>query len=199
MAKKTIPGFWQTLTRRLVRYVEPSKYRANEFYFDLLHDDPLIGLQSDNETTVPLIKVNASNAVELPSGAALGGALALSSAGFTMGAINRTATADGGGDGAIASGPTLQFISVTSDNANHFVVLPAPTAGSMVVLANGGTGYKLRTSAPATVALNGGSGASASSSIGANVTAVLICRNATNWVGFQIASAGTVSAITPAA
>lgn len=119
--------------------------------------------------------------------------------GFTASAIARTATADGLTTGTIADGPMLQFITVTSASANNIIVLPSPTPGSIVILHVAATGYELRTSAPATIGINGGTGASAESAIGANVTAVLICATATSWKGFQMAGDGTLTLVEVAA
>lgn len=278
MAKKSLPGFWQILTRRLVKYVDPSKYRANGFYFDLLNNDPLVGLKADNETTLSLLKVNASDAAEVPTSLTVTGdltvtgsasitggsvvegtisddilmatnkkvqfrdtgiylnsgadgkltisadgtgadditlsgtvtvadtltmaaakAVALSAAGFTMAAIARTATADGTTTGTIANGPALQFITVTSDNADKIIILPTPTPGNIVILAVAATGYELRTSAPGTVAINGGAEANAESAIGANTLAVLICESATSWKGLQLGADGTLAKVQVAA
>ena len=127
------------------------------------------------------------------------GALALSASGFTMAAIARTATADGLTTGTIASGPALQFITVTSSDANHIVVLPTPTPGVIVVLHVAATGYELRTSTPASIGINGGTGASAESAIGANTTVLMICATATSWKGLQLGSDGTLAKVEVAA
>jgi len=128
------------------------------------------------------------------------GALGLAAAGFTMASIARTATADGTGTGTIASGPKLQSIAVTAGgDANAIIVLPAPTPGNIVILSVGATGFELRSSAPATVAINGGTGASAESAIPASTTAVLICESATSWKGFQMGSDGTLAKVEVAA
>jgi len=128
------------------------------------------------------------------------GALGLAAAGFTMASIARTATADGTGTGTIASGPKLQSIAVTAGgDANAIIVLPAPTPGNIVILSVGATGFELRSSAPATVAINGGTGASAESAIPADTTAVLICESATSWKGLQMGSDGTLAKVEVAA
>lgn len=110
-----------------------------------------------------------------------------------------TATADGLTTGIIADAGQLQFVTVTSADANHIVVLPTPTPGTIVILANGATGYELRSSAPATVAINGGTGASAESAIAANTLAILICESATSWKGLQLGSDGTLAKVEVAA
>ena len=124
---------------------------------------------------------------------------ALGAAGFTMAAIARTATADGLTTGTIASGPTLQFIAVTSAGANNIIVLPAPTTGSIVVLHVAATGFELRTSAPATVAINGGTDTAAESAIAAGSTVVMICATATAWKGLQLATNGDITKVEVAA
>lgn len=127
-------------------------------------------------------------------------ALALAAGGFTMSAIARTATSGGLTTGTIASGPMLQFITVTSANADHIITLPTPTPGSIVILGGqGATGYELRTSDPATIGINGGTGASAESAIGANTLVLMICESATSWKGLQLGSDGTLAKVEVAA
>lgn len=133
-------------------------------------------------------------------GLTLTGVLALAAGGFTMAAIARTATAAGLTTGTIASGPMLQFIAVTAGaDANSIIILPAPTPGSIVILHVGGTGYELRTSDPATIGINGGTGATAESAIGANTTVIMICASATSWKGLQLGSDGTLAQVEAAA
>ena len=100
----------------------------------------------------------------------------------------RTATAaPGGTTGVIADGGgALQVITVTSDDANKVITLPAPVPGTVVILINGGTGYELRSSAPATVAINGGTGANAESAVAASTAIVAICTSATAWLAFSV-------------
>lgn len=109
-----------------------------------------------------------------------------------------TATADGTGTGTIAAKPFLQFVTVTSANANNIIVLPAPILGSIVILRNGGTGYELRSSDPATIAINGGTGASAESAIAANTMVIAVCTTATTWQAISLAGT-TLAAVEAAA
>lgn len=113
-------------------------------------------------------------------------------------AAARTATADGSGTGTIAAAGMLQFVTVTSDDANKIVVLPAPTPGTIVILRNGATGYELRSSAPATVAINGGAGANAESAIAANTMVIAVCTTATTWQAIGLADT-TLAAVEAAA
>lgn len=110
----------------------------------------------------------------------------------------RTATATGATTGTIAGGKVLNFITVTCDDANKIIVLPAPTPGTIVILRNGATGYELRTSAPATIAINGGAGANAESAIAASTMVIAICTSATTWQAIGLA-ATTLAAVEAAA
>jgi hypothetical protein len=112
--------------------------------------------------------------------------------------VARTATADGSGTGTIAAAGLLQFVTVTSDDANKIIILPAPTPGTVVVLRNGATGYELRSSAPATIAINGGAGANAESAVAANTMVIAVCTTATTWQAIGLAGT-TLAAVEAAA
>lgn len=112
--------------------------------------------------------------------------------------VARTATADGTGTGTIADAGLFQFVTVTSAGANNIIVLPTPTPGTVVMMAVGANGFELRSSAPATVAINGGSGASAESAIAANSLVMMVCTSATSWQGWNMA-ATTLAAVEAAA
>lgn len=121
---------------------------------------------------------------------------------FMMGkqaAVARTATADGLTTGTIADAGLHQFIDVTSADANNIIVLPTPTPGTIVVLHVAATGYELRTSDPATIGINGGTGVAAESAIGADTTVVMVCATATSWKGWQLGSDGTLAKVEVAA
>lgn len=115
-----------------------------------------------------------------------------------MAAVARTATADGLTTGTIADAGLLQFITVTSADANHIIVLPTPTPGRIVILRNGATGYELRTSDPATIAINGGAGAAAESAIAASTMVIAVCTTATTWQALSLV-ATTLAAVEAAA
>lgn len=109
-------------------------------------------------------------------------------------------TADGTGTGAIV--PGSQVATVTSANAAHWVTLPAPVVGTLITLiSTNTTGYEIRSSAPATVGINGGVSAAGESAIaGATGTMVqLLCVSATNWIGWSRVAAGTLSVVQVAA
>lgn len=117
--------------------------------------------------------------------------------GVQASATTRTATADGLTTGTVA--PGAEFVTVTSADANHIIVLPAPTPGTTVRLRNGATGYELRTTDPATVKINGGSGAAAESAIAANSLVTCVCDTATTWVCMNQTTAGVIAATEVAA
>ena len=112
--------------------------------------------------------------------------------------VARTATSDGLTTGTIADAGLIQFVAVTSAGANNIIILPTPTPGTIVILYVGATGYELRSSAPATVAINGGSGSAVESAIAANMMAVVVCTSALTWHGFTV-TAATLAAIEAAA
>ena len=93
----------------------------------------------------------------------------------------------------------LQMVVPTWGNANNILVLPPPVPGTIVIVAGAATGGELRTNNPATVAINGGSGAGAESAVAANQMVVAICESATSWKAFTIASNGTVAGLQAAA
>lgn len=105
-----------------------------------------------------------------------------------------TATATGA---AIPVGAT--HVTVTATNADHIVILPAPVPGTKITLLNGTTGYELRSSAPATVGINGGVGANAESAVGASTVVIVECVSATNWIGSTVTAAGVVGVLQVAA
>lgn len=112
--------------------------------------------------------------------------------------VAATATETGATTGTIAAAGLLQFVTVTSANANHIIILPAPVPGTIVILRNGATGYELRTSAPATVAINGGAEANAESAIAANTMVIAVCTTATTWQAIGLAGT-TLAAVEAAA
>ena len=109
--------------------------------------------------------------------------------------VTVTATAAGDGTGVIASGKSM--VKVTSSDANHIVTLPTPSIGQIIyIVEDGTTGYELRSSSPATISINGGSGSDYESAI-AGATAYIRCVavSTTAWVANQFAAAGTESAV----
>ena len=103
--------------------------------------------------------------------------------------VARTTTATGATTGTIADAGLLQFVTVTSGGANEIIILPTPTPGTMILLAEAGTGYELRSSATATVAINGGTSAAGESAIAADTLVFIVCTSATSWQGYTVAGA----------
>lgn len=116
------------------------------------------------------------------------------------GYVNATATDDGSGTGTLRENLLVQFVVPNWDgDATHILVLPSPKPGKVVIIAGATTGGELRTSDPATVAINGGSGAAAESAVAANQMVVAICESATSWKAFTISSDGTTAGLQAAA
>ncbi len=107
-------------------------------------------------------------------------------------AVAITANADGLTTAIIPNGNC--YVTVTSGNSAHLVTLPAPIPGTTVWLTVGANGYKLRSSAPATIGINGGTGASASSTVATTITLRLFCVSATAWISTSFTTAGVVAA-----
>ncbi len=115
-------------------------------------------------------------------------------------AVARTATADGTTTGTIAAKGRFQHITVTAGgDANSIIILPTPTPGTQIVLHVGATGFELRSSDPATIAINGGTGASAESAIPANSTVFMTCVSATAWKGYYMDADGDLAKVEAAA
>lgn len=116
--------------------------------------------------------------------------------------VSLAATDDGTGTGQIPVGASFVVVSAAGD-ANHIVTLPEPVVGTIIHIAekNGATtGFELRTSNPATIGINAGTGANAESAIGGAITLVrCVCVSSTNWVATQFGADGTESALAAAA
>lgn len=101
--------------------------------------------------------------------------------------------------GGAAIAAASSYVTVTSSDANHIVILPAPVVGKQLVINVGATGFELRTTSPTTIAINGGTGASVESAIAANSTCFLTCVSATAYKGFFMDADGDVAKIEAAA
>lgn len=101
----------------------------------------------------------------------------VSESGETVQAV--TATVAGDGTGVIE--PQTTHATVTSSVSTKIVTLPAPVVGKKLVVDVGANGCKLQTTAPETIGINGGTGASAVSAVAANSTIELICVSLTSW------------------
>ena len=162
-------------------------------------ETPNVVTEVELEIDPAVLEVNSSGVVG--SVAAGVGASSIADAAVTPAKTNivqaRTATADGLTTGIISD--TSTHVTVTSADAAHLITLPAPTPGRMLVIHVGATGFDLRSSAPATVAINGGTGASAKSAIAANSTILAICVSATAWKAIFLDADSDVAKVTAAA
>ncbi len=129
-------------------------------------------------------------------GLQIGGLTQAADTGLILSPVAVTATSDGLTTGLIPDRAT--FVAVTSANADHIVTLPAPVVGKVIILRNGATGYELRSSAPATIAINGGSGANAESAVAASTMVIAVCTTATTWQAIGLAGT-TLAAVEAAA
>jgi ethanolamine utilization microcompartment shell protein EutS len=114
-------------------------------------------------------------------------------------AVARTATDDGSGDGTIAAGTS--FVSVNADSdANHILILPAPVVGNIIYIAEtASTGYELRSSNPASIGINGGTGSNVESAIAGAITYIkCVCVSSTSWICSQYDADGDESKVAAA-
>ena len=102
------------------------------------------------------------------------------------------------GGAAIPAGATF-VTTVASTDAAHIIVLPDPVPGTILFIAGNAKGYELRSSAPASIAINGGAAANAESAVGADVDVMCVCMSATRWIAWTIADIGTFAALEAAA
>jgi len=112
-------------------------------------------------------------------------------------AVAVTATSDGTGTGVIPAGTS--FVTVTSASADYIVTLPAPVVGNIIYLYETTNGFELRSSTPASIAINGGSGAGAESAVTAATLVKCVCTTSTTWVCNTFGSTGTEAALEAAA
>ena len=112
------------------------------------------------------------------------------------GRVDIAATATGA---ALEENKLIQFVVPTWGAATNILVLPSPQPGKVVIIAGAATGGELRSSAPATIGINGGTGAAAESAVAANQMVIAICESATSWKAFTIASDGTTAGLEAAA
>jgi len=100
--------------------------------------------------------------------------------------------------GTIADGTRVVSVDWDGD-ANHILVLPTPTPGNEVWILPASTGGELRSSAPATVAINGGAEENAECALDANKLYRCFCSSATTWIVTEFDTDGTVAAADVAA
>lgn len=116
--------------------------------------------------------------------------------GYALKSVAVTATVAGDGTGIIPAGVTHAVI--TSSVNTKLATLPAPVPGLRITLVMTANGGKVRSSAPDTIAINGGTGAAASSAISANTEVICECISATSWKCWTVAADGTFAALAAA-
>jgi hypothetical protein len=94
----------------------------------------------------------------------------------------------------VAIPASKDFATITSAGANNIVILPAPVAGKVVRGANvGATACELRSSAPATIAVNGVTGAAVEAVLAAGASFEATCKSATAWILHNYGATGTMT------
>lgn len=116
--------------------------------------------------------------------------------GYALKSAAITATVAGDGAGVIPAGVTHAVI--TSSVNTKLVTLPAPVPGLRLILVMTANGGKVRSSAPGTIGINGGTGAAASSAIVANTEVIFECISVTSWKAWTVAADGTMAALAAA-
>ncbi len=141
--------------------------------------------------------VKFAETLEVTGATTLTGAVTCT-AGVQSLAVARTATATGATTGTIAAGTAYVTVTAGSD-ADCIIILPAPIVGNSIWLYVGATGYELRSSTPASIAINGGTGSAAESAVAASQTVHCTCTSATTWIATNYAADGTESKLEAAA
>tara|TARA_Y100000310_G_scaffold140352_2_gene139790 strand:- start:1402 stop:1950 length:549 start_codon:yes stop_codon:yes gene_type:complete len=170
------------------------------------------GLQSGPSEVVKADTINVSDDLTVADTLTVTGAATLSSTlavtgattqtvGCQSAAVSRVPTVDGTGTGLIADGTSMVVVTDGAD-ANTWLTLPTPTPGNIVWLMTSGesTGFEIRSSAPATVGINGGTGAGVESAVAAAITLIrCVCVSATEWICSQFDADGDESKLEVAA
>lgn len=144
------------------------------------------------DTGVTVLKVTESGIEANVTGNVTGNV-----SGYALKSAAVTATEAGDGTGIIPAGVTHAVI--TSSANTKLVTLPAPVPGLHLILVMGANGCKVRSSAPTTIGINGGTGAAVASAIAADTEVVLECMSATSWKAWTVAADGTWAELAAAA
>lgn len=106
-------------------------------------------------------------------------------AGVQMGAVSRQPTVDGTGTGTVATGTSFVTI-VDPTQATDYMILPACVAGTIVWMGtvDDAAGFEVRSSAPASITINGASGANFESAIPAGASLLrFVAVSSNDWIG----------------
>lgn len=112
--------------------------------------------------------------------------------GIQCGAVAIAANSTG-----IACPEGVSHFTVTSANANNWVILPTPTPGHEVWF-YAAAQFEIRASS-SSVAINGGKGATAESQVNVNELVRCVCTTSTTWIATMFNSTGTEAKLTSAA
>jgi len=135
-------------------------------------------------TSVGAVTITNTEELTVSGATTLTGAVTCT-AGVQMGAVSRQATADGTGTGTIATGTSF-VTAVDPTQATDWMTLPSPVAGTIIWIGtvDDAAGFEVRTSDPATIALNGNVGAGLESAIPATASLLrFVCISSNDWIG----------------
>jgi hypothetical protein len=159
------------------------------------------GTARTNAFGVEISVTSTTGALNVAQGTSTFADAVTATTGVQCAGVSRTPTADGTGTGLIADGTKMVTVG-DGGNAAFWLTLPTPTPGNIVWLMTSGdaTGFEVRTDTPASVAINGGSGANAESAIAAAITMCrFVCVSATEWIANQWDADGDESKVEAAA
>ena len=171
--------------------VSPSKNKAGLVGNTPVRAQDFNDLVGDYISSSDASAQSVASALTVTGAASLSSTLAVTGASTLTGAVTATAgvqssavsvTATDAG-AAIPAGTAVALIDADSD-ANHIVILPAPVVGNIIhLIESGTTGYELRSSAPASIGINGGTGSNVESAVaGATTYTRCVCVSATSWI-----------------
>ena len=154
---------------------------------------------SEKDSALSMVDGGSITGTLTSAGAATFSSTVTATTGIQHAAVARTATADGTTTGTIEDGTS--FVTVTSGGANTIIILPTPTPGNVVYLTEAGTtAYELRSSTPASIAINNGTASGGESRIAGAITYIkCVCVSATSWICSQYDADGDETKVEAAA
>lgn len=117
--------------------------------------------------------------------------------GNTTGYVTKVAGSVTTNTTGVAMPASTDFVTITSAGANNIAILPAPVVGKVVRGAIAGTGCEIRSSAPASIMINGVTGAAVEAALAANSSFEATCISATKWILLNFSSTGEVTSPVP--
>jgi hypothetical protein len=98
-----------------------------------------------------------------------------------MGGVTGSLTLTTGGTPGRPILPSTDICLVTSNHATNYVTLPTPIVGRSIIVAVGANGCDIESSDPATIGINGGTGAGVDLALPAHTIAFCKCSTLTEW------------------